>query len=556
MRKYLVPAAILVVSCAFALALAALVWRSGTDGDRLRFDGFADDAVGRIGNRISLHMSLLEATRAHLRVTNELRNKDAFSAYVSGLDLSHRYGGIQGIGYAEAVRAGDTAEAASFLSSTYNIETGVWPAETDQPVRTPILLLEPQDRRNQAAMGYDMLSNPVRREAMVRAAREDTFAATGPVELVQEIDENRQAGFLVYLPLETEGASADAGKAVLLAKGFVYAPFRAGDFITAALSSGSALPLKLRLYDSRIAPEQLLFDSTGAGPFETTGDFRTFRRIDFGGRNWIVDLAPGEDFSRTASDLPAVLLAVLGVALSILLSALAFLQARRAEAVAALAAASAESLAQKDLLLREMNHRIKNSITRMLAMARQTSRHSSDMDEFMMSYEARLGAMAKSQEILTRSGRRGATVKELLEAELGQVFGGSLQNCELCGPEVEIDEKAVQALGLTFHELATNALKYGAIAEDDGTLTVVWSLTAGEIAIEWMEKGAERPERSEPVRKGFGTRLIEMNIERELGGRIERNFAASGLTVALRFPQAASIAANARPKQSATVGQA
>ncbi|MEF2072978.1 CHASE domain-containing protein [Consotaella aegiceratis] len=539
MRKYLVPATILVVSSAFALALAALVWRSSAEGDRLRFEGFADDAVSRIENRLDLHVSLLEATRAYLLVTNGLHDRDGFRAYVAGLDLAHRYGGIQGIGYAEAVLSDDTAEVSEFLRDTYGLAQGVWPPDTDQPARTPIVLLEPQDRRNQAAIGYDMFANAIRREAMVRSVVSGAPSATAPVELVQEIDENRQTGFLIYLPWNVGERPQDETQAILEAGGFVYAPFRVGDLIAAALSSGPSLPLTLKIYDGRVTPEMLMVDTAAAGLSSAEAgapEFATQRSIDVAGQTWLVEIAPSGGFRQTASDMPAVLLAVLGLALSMLLAVLAFLQARRAEAVAALAEASTQSLAQKDLLLREMNHRIKNSITRVLAIARQTGRNSADLDEFMTSYTARLRAMATSQEMLMRSGRQEATIRDLLHAELAQVFGEDLRNCTLIGPDVEVHRTAVQPLGLTFHELATNALKYGAVLEDDGTLTVDWRREGDHIAFDWIERSARRTIAYDPNRKGFGTRLIDMNIERELGGRIERTFEPMGLVVRVRFP--------------------
>ncbi|MEP0509664.1 MAG: CHASE domain-containing protein, partial [Aurantimonas coralicida] len=144
MRKHLVPAAILVVSCAFALALAALVWRSSTESDRLRFESFADDAVGRIESRLDLHVSLLESTRAYMGAANAGRDRDSFAAFVGELDLDGRYDGIQGIGFADAIAVAQTGETASTIAASYGLDRGVWPEETDQPARTPILLLEPQ----------------------------------------------------------------------------------------------------------------------------------------------------------------------------------------------------------------------------------------------------------------------------------------------------------------------------------------------------------------------------------------------------------------------------
>ena len=183
-----------------------------------------------------------------------------------------------------------------------------------------------------------------------------------------------------------------------------------------------------------------------------------------------------------------------------------------------------------------MNHRIKNSITRVLAIARQTGRYAEDLDQFMTSYTARLGAMATAQEMLNQSARRRAEISDLLSAELGQVFGEDMENCQIEGPSIEVDEAAAQALGLTFHELATNALKYGAGGSGDGDISVTWERQGDTIALVWRERSANSALPKEPTRKGFGTRLIDMNIERELGGSIERRFEPEGLVVTITIP--------------------
>ena len=537
LRKFLLPAIIFLVSSVFALALSGYVWRSDTDGDRLRFEGFADDAAARLQNRLSLHISLLQASRAYLRTSDPGAERAGFADFIDHLDIEGRYGGIQGIGYAEAIRTGEEEMFNRFLAQTYGNSRGVFPETTDMDVRTPIRLLEPQDRRNQAAIGFDMFSDPIRRSAILRAALTGLPSATAPVQLVQEIDENRQRGFLIYLPLrEVSGGSLlGTAEAVLGAEGFLYAPFRIGDLVFAALSAGQDLPVSLQLYDGSIAPESLLFESAG-GHAEGIHPFSTVRRLSLGGRSWILAMRPSASFARSASDMPALLLALTGIALALLLALLAFSQARRAEAVAALADATSRSLEQKDLLLREMNHRIKNSITRVLAIARQTGRYAEDLDQFMTSYTARLGAMATAQEMLNQSARRRAEISDLLSAELGQVFGEDMENCQIEGPSIEVDEAAAQALGLTFHELATNALKYGAGGSGDGDISVTWERQGDTIALVWRERSANSALPKEPTRKGFGTRLIDMNIERELGGSIERRFEPEGLVVTITIP--------------------
>ncbi|TIU65412.1 MAG: sensor histidine kinase, partial [Mesorhizobium sp.] len=215
-------------------------------------------------------------------------------------------------------------------------------------------------------------------------------------------------------------------------------------------------------------------------------------------------------------------------------------QERAYDAVSLLHETTEKSLLEKELMLQEMKHRIKNSITRVLAIARQTASHATDVKEFSSSFAARLQAMAASQDMLTRSRWQKADLGDLLRIELGQVFGKELPEDILSGPEVLLDETTTQALGLTFHELATNALKYGEAGNSVGALKVDWLLEGRgrdrTLVLNWREAGQKQLEA--PAKTGFGTKLIDLNVTRELGGTIKRDFRAEGLVVVIRVPLA------------------
>jgi two-component sensor histidine kinase len=140
--------------------------------------------------------------------------------------------------------------------------------------------------------------------------------------------------------------------------------------------------------------------------------------------------------------------------------------------------------------------------------------------------------------MLTRSRWQKADLGDLLRIELGQVFGKELPDGILSGPQVLLDETTTQALGLTFHELATNALKYGEAGNSVGALKVDWSFegrgSERMLVLNWREAGQKELEA--PAKTGFGTKLIDLNVTRELRGTIRRNFRADGLTVEIRIP--------------------
>ncbi|HEY9057471.1 MAG TPA: CHASE domain-containing protein [Aurantimonas sp.] len=488
--------------------------------------------MARIAARLQMHLSLLHATNAFLVIEGPQVGQAKFSRFLDEVDLVRRFDGIQGVGFALTVPTQDDAGARAILRANYGETVDIWPA-TEQTLRAPIVLLEPQDERNRAALGYDMFSDAVRREAMQRAARTGEASASAPVSLVQEIDENPQVGFLIYLPFFA-GPSQMTG-AVSETEGFVYAPFRLGDLFSAALMQSPRLPVLVEAYDGEIAPASRIFAANADAASDHTDEFVVIRTLEVAGRSWIFRVTPTAEFQRFGSVLPAVVLALAGLLLAVLLALLTSVQARRSEAVAALNVESQRNLAQKDMMLSEMNHRIKNSIARVLAIARQTARSADGMDDFLESYSARLGAMASAQEMLTRSQWKRARIGDLLAAELRQVFGDRLEACDIAGPDIEVDETKAQALGLTFHELATNALKHGGLATMNGSLSVRWALAGSEVTIDWCEFGLAESPKLAP-RSGFGTRLIDINVAGELGGSITRRPGTNRISIRIAFP--------------------
>ena len=234
------PALVFLVVAAIGLGMSFSIYRASEVERRAKFESVAGDAADRIVNRFYQHMSLLEATKAFFEATGGDIERSAFTTYVNGLDTEDRYDGIQGIGFAPMIYTGNEARAEEMISRSYGETRPIWP-ETDQDFRAAIVMLEPDNERNRAAIGFDMYSDPVRREAMADAFANNTPRASGPVELVQEISAVKQAGFLLYLPFKMDRGPNDA-EGNLPLSGFIYAPFRAGDLYRAVMTATPALP--------------------------------------------------------------------------------------------------------------------------------------------------------------------------------------------------------------------------------------------------------------------------------------------------------------------------
>ena len=183
------------------------------------------------------------------------------------------------------------------------------------------------------------------------------------------------------------------------------------------------------------------------------------------------------------------------------------------------------------LLMDELNHRVKNTLATVQAIAQQTLRGASDPDRFAGAFEARLLALSQTHNALTDSQWEGAGLRQILGQELGP-YGP--ERIRMDGPDVHLPARVALSLGMVFHELATNAAKYGALSTA-GRLLLSWSVDeAGTLDFEWRETGG--PPAVPPDRRGFGSRLIERSITGELHGTIAAEYGERGLVVRFNVP--------------------
>ncbi|HEX8669247.1 MAG TPA: PAS domain S-box protein [Allosphingosinicella sp.] len=191
---------------------------------------------------------------------------------------------------------------------------------------------------------------------------------------------------------------------------------------------------------------------------------------------------------------------------------------------------------QKKLLLNELNHRVKNTLSTVQALVSQTARSCSTAAEFQARFEPRLLALSAAHDRLTRNEWLGVRLTEIVEEELGvhRIPGRDLI---AEGPPLVLPPKTSLSLSLALHELATNAAKYGALSMREGGVAVTWKFEEDQavrtLEIRWRESGG--PAVSPPQAFGFGTRLLNVTAA-ELGGETNADFAPTGLVWTLRFP--------------------
>ncbi|HLH91154.1 MAG TPA: PAS domain S-box protein [Xanthobacteraceae bacterium] len=191
-----------------------------------------------------------------------------------------------------------------------------------------------------------------------------------------------------------------------------------------------------------------------------------------------------------------------------------------------------------NFVMRELSHRSKNLLAVVHAMARQTMQHSAGFEDFEGRFMGRLHGLARSHDVLVRQDWTGASIRDLVSAQLMPFVREDGASVEMSGENFILKPDAVQNLGFALFELGTNAVKYGALAAPSGKIAISWELVETEgrkfVRFVWQEKGG--PPVQEPVRKGFGAMVIERFVSVTFGGRVKSLFLPEGFSWMLEIP--------------------
>jgi PAS domain S-box-containing protein len=180
------------------------------------------------------------------------------------------------------------------------------------------------------------------------------------------------------------------------------------------------------------------------------------------------------------------------------------------------------------LLVNELNHRVKNTLATVQSIAHQTFRGDAASPAALSAFEARLMALSDVHSVLTRTNWEGANLREVAGRAMApfQASADGAERIALTGDDVQLSPQAAVALAMGFHELASNAVKYGALSNGSGTVRLNWHAEEGRLRLTWAESGG--PPVEAPTRRGFGTRLIEQGLARELNGTVELRYEPAG----------------------------
>lgn len=283
------------VACVF---LSLFAWKIARSSDQQStaadFARRADSVATALNDRM---LSYEQALRAGVGLWNssESVTRREWQSFTDTLQLTRFYPGVQGVGFITMLQSGDIETFVAKQQRQGYERYVIFPAgQRDQ--YSAITYLEPLDARNRKAIGFDLLTEPVRRAAMLRARDTGAPALSGRVVLLQESEQNKQSGALLFLPVyQPLTATPDLAKRRTSLLGWVYSPFRMADLMQGTLK-GSLTGLRLQVFDGeRVSPSKKLFDSLASGETEI-GEFAEVRSLDIAGHRWTLVVSALDTF--------------------------------------------------------------------------------------------------------------------------------------------------------------------------------------------------------------------------------------------------------------------
>lgn len=315
-KNQAIPLFAIIIMLAVVFVAVYYIHESISQTANQRFSTIADIATEKIEDRLHQYAQVLRGGRGLFESTEYVSPKE-WNSYVLAQKLQEQYPGIQGVGFSKYIGNKQfldlhEEEFKQLFGQNYTVIP-----DSQRDEYTSIIYLEPQDKRNKVAIGYDMFSESVRRSAMSFARDNDTTSLSGKVTLVQEIDEDKQNGFLMYVPVynnELPHTTILERQTNIL--GWIYEPFRANDFINGALSTSEKKFYDIKLYDDSRSESNLLFSTSNRTDHVV---FTHLNNFEFGNRQWIVEFYPTDEFLATVDRTSEFLVLILGILSSFLM---------------------------------------------------------------------------------------------------------------------------------------------------------------------------------------------------------------------------------------------
>ncbi len=298
------PFLVLAVSIFLTIGITYSFYQSAKNKDIIRFTSEVNQIHLAIENKLDLYIALLKGGRGFVESNREITRKN-FSEYVKSLELGNNYQGIQGIGYAEVVAADRTEVLTKKMISEGYPNFNIFPVAEKKSYH-PIIYLEPFNERNQKVIGFDLASEENRRETLERARDSGQAASTSKLFLIQETEPDKQAGFLIFLPIYKNGElSATIEERSRNIVGYIYSPFRAINLLNEIQNDKSVSDIALRIYDGQPSAENLLTTTIEPQKMDSTNqieeNYTAENELNVAGRKWVIQYDSTPSFITQSS---------------------------------------------------------------------------------------------------------------------------------------------------------------------------------------------------------------------------------------------------------------
>ncbi|MFY9300486.1 MAG: CHASE domain-containing protein [Candidatus Nitrosotenuis sp.] len=488
------------VSLAVTVLATILVYNLISQITQERFGAEVHETKSAIESRLKAYEQVLSGAKG-LFVAAEAVTREEWKNFVDAQAVEERFPGIQGIGYSKLV--GGKEDLAAHIEEIRKEgfpDYTVWPQGEREEYHS-IIYLEPFNERNKRAFGYDMYSEPTRREAMVLARDAGTTTLSGKVKLVQETEVDVQAGFLMYVPIYENGkptGTIDERREAFT--GFVYAPFRMNDFMEGILGKTSQ-DITFVICDTNTDPQNIMYDYTavkGIKNDQIDTSYSTTVTVDANQRQWILKITA---LKSLRSDLEAIipsLVALAGVSFSVLL----FFIFRTYTRVITLTqqTAKSEKLVAIGELASRLAHDLRNPITTIKASAdllqqslkgTQNDKATKHIGQINRAAERMLGQLDSVVDFVrskplqfSKNSVVGLISEATKTTPIPENIKISLPNNDV---QIECDSKQ---LVVAFSNLVTNAVE---AMGDNGTITFAVTTKGDAVVIEVSDSGPSIP---------------------------------------------------------------
>lgn len=532
--------AVFIVSLGMSVAAFFYEKQRNHDFSQDHFDQETSVVESNLRRTFDAYAQVLRSAVSLYYATDDV-DREAWQIYVSNLQLERNYPGIQGVSFNALLNG--KAELDAYVEETRETDFPDFEVRPpgDREIYVPIVYLEPFIGRNRPALGFDIYSEATRRAAVDRAILTNEPSMTSKITLVQDDDtpgDDVKAGVLVVLPVFSQALDPNLTR-IDQTKGLIVSVFRIRDLMTTILRDDAGQSTAERKMASlyEVADDNEILDMyIASNPDNHVAQFQSERTFELYGRTWRIVSRSTKAFENDTARNSHFLVLFAGLLVTCLLTLVVAAQGARNRDSRVAAEVLGKSNAQIALLMKEVNHRSKNLLGLIQAIARQTS--AGDPKDFSESFGRRLSSLSASQDLLVKNKWQDVELSDLLKAQLAYFEDLLDKRIILSGPKTFLDAANAQTMSMAIHELATNATKYGALSNDSGLVHISWRCAGlppdKTFHLDWVESGG--PPVAEPQSKGFGSKVTGMMVQMSLEGEIERRFAPEGFSWHLTCP--------------------